>query len=149
MRLRTIAKRYVHLKDEVRAVEKHDGVDTLFPPQEEALEAGLLDKGSFLLVFGTGSGKTLMGELPALSPDLKPAAGKLANEVKKAIEKAFAQYGEVSAVNIIKDRETGRSRGFAFVEMPDDDEARNAIAALNEQENDGRTMRVNEARPRN
>jgi len=61
---------------------------------------------------------------------------------------AFGQYGEVASVNIIKDRESGRSRGFCFVEMPSDDEAKAAIEALNEQEIAGRAVTVNEARPR-
>jgi RNA recognition motif-containing protein len=61
---------------------------------------------------------------------------------------AFSQYGRVSSVNIVKDRETGRSRGFAFVEMPDGAEAANAIKQLDLKEIGGRAMTVNEARPR-
>ncbi|GAB5514203.1 MAG: hypothetical protein Rhob2KO_19280 [Rhodopirellula baltica] len=61
---------------------------------------------------------------------------------------AFEQYGEVSAVNIIMDRETGRSRGFAFVEMADAEGAKDAIENLNGHEIDGRSVTVNEARPR-
>ncbi len=61
---------------------------------------------------------------------------------------AFEQFGAVSSVNIIMDRETGRSRGFAFVEMPNGDEARQAINELNLQEIAGRRVTVNEARPR-
>lgn len=64
------------------------------------------------------------------------------------LREAFAQYGTVSAVNIIKERETGRSRGFGFVEMPDDDEARSAIEGLNLQRLGNRAITVNEARPR-
>ena len=60
----------------------------------------------------------------------------------------FEQYGEVSSVKVIKDRGTGRSRGFGFVEMPNDDEARAAIEAINGQEVEGRALNVNEARPR-
>ncbi len=70
------------------------------------------------------------------------------NATEDDIEKAFAQYGEVSAVNIIKDRETGRSRGFAFVEMPDDTAAKEAIEKVNLTEIDGRAITVNEARPK-
>lgn len=58
------------------------------------------------------------------------------------LEKAFAQYGQVSSAKIITDRDTGRSKGFGFVEMPNDDEANKAIAALNETEFDGRTIVV-------
>ncbi|SMP46031.1 RNA recognition motif. (a.k.a. RRM, RBD, or RNP domain) [Neorhodopirellula lusitana] len=61
---------------------------------------------------------------------------------------AFEQYGEVSAVNIIMDRETGRSRGFAFVEMADADGAKDAIENLDGQSIAGRNVTVNEARPR-
>ncbi len=64
------------------------------------------------------------------------------------VRDAFSQHGEVSSVNIIRDRESGRSRGFCFVEMPNDDEAKAAIEALNEQEVAGRSVTVNEARPR-
>ena len=60
----------------------------------------------------------------------------------------FAEFGQVSSVAIITDHETGRSRGFGFVEMPDGGEGRAAIEALNGQELDGRTLTVNEARPR-
>lgn len=64
------------------------------------------------------------------------------------IRQAFGAYGEVSSVNIIVDRETGRSRGFAFVEMPNADEAAAAVEALHQQEVVGRRITVNEARPR-
>ncbi len=64
------------------------------------------------------------------------------------LEGAFGQYGDVSSVNIIKDRDTGRSRGFAFVEMRDDNQAREAIEGVNLKEIAGRSVTVNEARPR-
>ncbi len=57
----------------------------------------------------------------------------------------FAQYGNVESARVIKDRETGRSRGFAFVVMPEDGDANNAIEALNGYEVSGRPLRVNEA----
>ncbi len=60
----------------------------------------------------------------------------------------FAEFGEVASVQVVKDRETGRARGFAFVEMPNDEEARKAMAALNGRELSGRTLNVNEARPK-
>jgi|KBSMisStaDraftv2_1062788.scaffolds.fasta_scaffold2687766_1 RNA recognition motif-containing protein len=60
----------------------------------------------------------------------------------------FGAYGEVASVRIIKDRETGMVRGFAFVEMKNNDEAQAAIDALNGQDFEGRTMRVNEAQER-
>ncbi len=64
------------------------------------------------------------------------------------LRNAFSQYGQVSAVNIIMDQETGRSRGFAFVEMANANEANAAIEALNQQEIVGRRVTVNEAKPR-
>jgi RNA recognition motif-containing protein len=64
------------------------------------------------------------------------------------LRQAFGQHGEVSAANIITDRATGRSRGFGFVEMPNDEEAKKAIEALNMTEIAGRQVNVNEARPR-
>jgi len=61
---------------------------------------------------------------------------------------AFSAYGDVSSVKILADRETGRSRGFAFVEMPNKNEGDAAIAQLNGKDIGGRALRVNEARPR-
>lgn len=60
----------------------------------------------------------------------------------------FEQYGNVDRVSVITDRETGRSRGFAFVEMGDDNEAERAISSLNGAQIGGRTINVNEARPK-
>lgn len=59
----------------------------------------------------------------------------------------FAQHGTVASANVITDRFTGQSRGFGFVEMSTEEEAKAAIAALNGTELDGRTLTVNEARP--
>ena len=64
------------------------------------------------------------------------------------VRNAFSTHGEVASVNIIMDRETGRSRGFAFVEMSNSDEANSAIEAVNGQEIAGRGVTVHEARPR-
>jgi RNA recognition motif-containing protein len=64
------------------------------------------------------------------------------------LRQAFSQHGEVSSVNIVKDRETGRSRGFAFVEMPNGGEAASAIQQLNLREIGGRSITVDEARPK-
>lgn len=61
---------------------------------------------------------------------------------------AFAPYGEVASANVIMDKFTGRSRGFGFVEMDNDEEALNAIEALNETELQGRTIVVKKAEPR-
>ena len=61
---------------------------------------------------------------------------------------AFEAHGEVSSAQVITDRDTGRSRGFGFVEMPSNEEAQAAMTALNGSDLDGRTLNVNEARPR-
>ena len=60
----------------------------------------------------------------------------------------FSRHGQVVSARIMKDRETGRSRGFGFVEMSNDNEARAAITALNGYDLEGRPLKVNEARPR-
>jgi RNA recognition motif-containing protein len=64
------------------------------------------------------------------------------------LRELFAGFGQVTRVHIAMDRETGRARGFAFVEMPNDDEAASAITALNGKEVAGRKINVNEARPK-
>jgi RNA recognition motif-containing protein len=75
--------------------------------------------------------------------------GNLSFEATEAdIERAFGEFGEVKSVNVIKDRDTGRSRGFAFVEMRDSQAGQEAIEGLNEQQIAGRPVTVNEARPR-
>ena len=63
------------------------------------------------------------------------------------LQDLFASAGAVDTVNIVRDRDTGRARGFAFVEMASDDDAQNAIATLNSQPFGGRNLTVNEARP--
>lgn len=66
----------------------------------------------------------------------------------ESLQELFAEYGEVSSANIIKDRDSGRSRGFGFVEMPDDANAQKAIDELNNTEFEGKTITVNVARPK-
>lgn len=61
---------------------------------------------------------------------------------------AFTPYGEVESAQVITDRETMRSRGFGFVDMPDDDAAQQAIASLNDSDLQGRALNVSEAKPR-
>ena len=70
------------------------------------------------------------------------------NTRNESLQDLFAEYGEVTSVNIITDRVTGRSRGFGFVEMPDDAEAQKAINELNNTDFEGKTIVVNVARPR-
>jgi RNA recognition motif-containing protein len=64
------------------------------------------------------------------------------------LEQLFSQYGTVVSAQVIADRESGRSKGFGFVEMEGDSEAQAAIEGLNGQDHDGRALTVNEARPR-
>lgn len=64
------------------------------------------------------------------------------------LQSLFEPFGEITQIQVITDRDTGRSRGFAFVEMANDAEAAQAIAALNGKEVDGRALNVNEARPK-
>ena len=66
----------------------------------------------------------------------------------ESLQELFAAYGEVTSARIITDRETGRSRGFGFVEMSDDTEGQNAISQLNETDFEGKTIGVNVARPK-
>ncbi len=64
------------------------------------------------------------------------------------LRQAFEQFGQVSSASVIKDKYSGESRGFGFIEMPSKEEAEKAIAEMNGKELDGRTITVNEARPR-
>lgn len=70
------------------------------------------------------------------------------NTTEDDLREAFSAFGQVSSAAVIMDRETGRSRGFGFIEMSSDDEAKAAIEGLNEKDMDGRPLSVNEARPR-
>ncbi len=75
--------------------------------------------------------------------------GNLSYDVdSSALEQMFTQFGAVVSAQIITDRDTGRSKGFGFVEMTSDADAQKAIAALNGQEQGGRALTVNEAKPR-
>ena len=65
-----------------------------------------------------------------------------------ALEQMFGQYGTVRSAQVIQDRDTGRSKGFGFVEMEDDNAALEAIRGLHEKEHEGRPLTVNEAKPR-
>lgn len=67
---------------------------------------------------------------------------------ESTLEALFSEHGSVDSVQIIMDRDTGRSKGFGFVEMTNDSEAQAAIDALNDKEVDGRNLNVNEARPK-
>ncbi len=67
---------------------------------------------------------------------------------QESLKALFEQHGAVASVKIVTDRDTGRPRGFAFVSMPNDDEGRAAIAATDGREFEGRTLKVNEAQPR-
>lgn len=80
---------------------------------------------------------------------MKIYVGNLPYSVRDAeLEELFAPYGEVTSANVIIERETNRSKGFGFVEMPSKTDAENAIAQLNNKEINGRGLKVNEAKPR-
>lgn len=66
----------------------------------------------------------------------------------ESLQELFAEYGEVESAKIITDRETGRSRGFGFVEMPNDEDGQKAIDELNNTDFEGKTITVNVARPK-
>lgn len=75
--------------------------------------------------------------------------GNLANDVtEEDLKEAFEAFGQLSSVNVIKDKFSGESRGFGFVEMPSKDEAQAAIEGLNGTDLKGQSLNVNEARPR-
>lgn len=70
------------------------------------------------------------------------------NVTSSDLDQMFGQFGTVQSAEVINDRDTGRSKGFGFVEMGNDAEAQAAIAGINGTEHDGRTLTVNEARPK-
>ena len=75
--------------------------------------------------------------------------GNLSYSVSNSdLEQLFSQFGSVASAQVITDRDTGRSKGFGFVEMGNEAEAQAAISGLNETEHDGRSLTVNEAKPR-
>jgi len=80
---------------------------------------------------------------------MKIYVGNLPYSVRDAeLEELFSPYGEVTSANVIIERDTNRSKGFGFVEMPSQTDAENAIAQLNNKEINGRGLKVNEAKPR-
>ena len=75
--------------------------------------------------------------------------GNLSYDVKEShLESLFGEFGSIASVKIVTDRDTGRSKGFGFVEMDDDSEAEAAIADLDGKEYEGRALKVNKARPK-
>jgi RNA recognition motif-containing protein len=70
------------------------------------------------------------------------------NTTSQSLETLFAEFGQVKSAQVVMDRDTGRSKGFGFVEMSDNGQAQAAIDGLNQKEVDGRSLTVNEARPR-
>jgi RNA recognition motif-containing protein len=81
--------------------------------------------------------------------DKKLYVGNLSYSVSSSeLEEMFGAYGTVASAQVITDRESGRSKGFGFVEMGSDEEAQAAIRGLNGQDNNGRPLTVNEAKPR-
>ena len=92
------------------------------------------------------SGGDFSGRVPVV---FNIYVGNIAFDTSESdIHELFSQHGEVERVNLITDRETGRPRGFGFVEMQDDNAGRTAIEAINGAEFGGRQLKVNEAKPR-
>jgi len=86
---------------------------------------------------------------PGADPMTNIYVGNLPYSVNDAeLQQMFSEHGAVKSAKVVMDRETGRSRGFGFVEMPDDAEAQAAIAAMNGQDMDGRKLVVNVAKPK-
>jgi RNA recognition motif-containing protein len=80
---------------------------------------------------------------------MKLYVGNLAYKTDEGeLRKTFENFGEVDSVSVVTDRETGRSKGFAFVELPNDDQAKQAMDALDGTELDGRAIKVSESKPR-
>jgi len=71
------------------------------------------------------------------------------NTAETELQELFGRAGNVETVNVVRDAQTGRARGFAFIEMGSDEEAQRAISEFHEHEMGGRTLNVNEARPKN
>lgn len=69
------------------------------------------------------------------------------NTTEEGLEKKFSEFGSIESVNVIIDRDSGRSKGFAFIEMTNDEDAKAAISALDGSELDGRNIKVSEAKP--
>jgi RNA recognition motif-containing protein len=113
-------------------------------------------EGSELLVlfgFATGNQVTEPGHHPRKSGKdqimVNIYVGNLSyNTAEEDLRTMFEAHGKVDRASLAMDRTTGRARGFGFVEMPNDAEARNAIAALNDKDVDGRKLLVNEAKPK-
>jgi RNA recognition motif-containing protein len=81
---------------------------------------------------------------------MKIYVGNMSYETSEAdLRTAFEAHGQVDTVTVITDRDTGRAKGFGFIEMSSDTEAKAAMEALNEKDFQGRSLKVNEARPRN
>jgi RNA recognition motif-containing protein len=75
--------------------------------------------------------------------------GNLPYEInEETLREVFSEFGSVEKVNVIMDRDTGRAKGFAFITMPDSEEAQNAIKSLDGNSVEGREMKVNQAKPR-
>jgi RNA recognition motif-containing protein len=90
-----------------------------------------------------------VGQKVEIAASMNIYVGNLAfSTTEDELRTAFGAYGAVSSAAVIKDKATGQSRGFGFVEMPDSSEAKKAIEALNGAQLKGRTLTVNEARPR-
>ncbi len=98
---------------------------------------------------GEGVGISSLGREKGIRMALKMYVGNLAySTTNDSLAQIFSEYGEVASATVIMDRDTGRSKGFGFVEMSNQQEAQAAISGLNGKDVGGRQLTVNEARPR-
>jgi RNA recognition motif-containing protein len=103
----------------------------------------------FFLAWSSGIAQGIVGSTGDLVLGKKLYAGNLSYKISSSdLEALFAPFGTVVSAQVIEDRESGRSKGFGFVEMSTDEEAQAAIQGLHGQDNNGRPLTVNEARPR-
>ena len=109
----------------------------------------LTDRHSGNLCFGYSGGISCYQCTRILKLTMNIYVGNLAYTVTEdELREAFSEFGQVDSASIINDKFSGRSKGFGFVDMPNDSEAREAIESMNEKDLNGRTIKVNEAKPR-
>ena len=110
--------------------------------------ASITEKQQFVKIPTCTSAKSELRDIKGDKMSNKIYVGNLSFRLEERdLQSAFEQFGTVSSCKIITDRETGRSKGFAFVEMSTADEAREAISSLDGSDLEGRPLRVNEAKP--
>ena len=124
-------------------------VDVLVRPLDMVSDPGGLSPVGCMGGCKAGSGGVAAAEAEGRRVVTNIYVGNLPfSATESELQELFGQYGQVSRASVVMDRETGRSRGFGFVEMANDNEAQAAIAALNNKDHGGRALVVNVAKPR-